>query len=196
MPLTLKPQGFIPLIITGCTLLCSLAVSSARPPMALAQNQATASPGPSASAAPERSISPAASVTARFFDAVYQMDYLTAWQCLSSKSQNHIIQLVHKSEPKLSTEEIRRLFDQGDRSVLRGFWSQLRQSIGIEIWQKQRFENGPAGASAQEAFVSVKPANLQLYARQEGTDWKFGYVESFVERLAPATDKDKKEDKK
>lgn len=189
---TPTPKGLLPL--TACALLCSLLLTAVSAPLAAqAQNKPAASPSPSA--APASSLSPAAAVTARFFEAVYQMDYLTAWQCLTVKSQNHILQLVQKSEPKVSAEEIRRLFEQGDRSVLRGFWSQLRQSIGIEVWQKQRFENGPAGASAQEAFVSVKPANLKLYARQEGQTWKFGYVESFVERIAPPADKDKKEGK-
>jgi len=186
-------KGFEPRTVTAC-LLCSLLLPALSAPLAAqTQNKAAASPSPSA--APASSLSPAATVTARFFEAVYQMDYLTAWQCLTDKSQKHILQLVQKSEPKVSAEEIRRLFEQGDRSVLRGFWSQLRQSIGIEVWQKQRFENGPAGASAQEAFVSVKPANLKLYARQEGQNWKFGYVESFVERITPPADKDKKEGK-
>ena len=122
-----------------------------------------------------------------FFDAVYKMDYAQAWQVLSRESQERILKLVIETEkdPKLSLAGLRKLFETGDRAVQRGFWTQLRQSMDIEAWNKQTFGEPRAGEKPDESFVRVMPADIFLFVRQENQNWKFGYVESFEQRRRP-----------
>ncbi|PKL76404.1 MAG: hypothetical protein CVV27_10445 [Candidatus Melainabacteria bacterium HGW-Melainabacteria-1] len=122
-----------------------------------------------------------------FFDSVYRMDYVQAWQILSGASQERILKLVLETEkdPRLQPAALRKLFESGDRAVQRGFWTQLRQSMDIEAWNQQNFTEVRAGGKPGESFVRVMPADIYVFVRQENQGWKFGFAESFVERRRP-----------
>lgn len=130
-----------------------------------------------------------------FFEAVYKMDYVQAWQVLSRDSQERIIKLVLETEkdPRLQTAALRKLFETGDRAVQRGFWTQLRLSMDIETWNKQTFteltneqnqtnQNNP---NNQGRLVRVMPADITVIVKQENQNWKFGFTESFLDRRKP-----------
>lgn len=122
-----------------------------------------------------------------FFDSIYKMDYLQAWQVLTQSSQDGILKLILETEkdPKLTQAGLRQLFESGDRAVQRGFWTQLRQSMDIEAWNEQNFTDLRSGDKADESFVHVMPADIYVYVKQENQNWKFGFRESFVERRRP-----------
>ena len=122
-----------------------------------------------------------------FFDSVYKMDYVQAWQVLSHDSQEAILKLIQQTEkdPKLSQAGLRELLENGDRAVQRGFWTQMRQSMDIEAWNKQTFVEPRAGEKSDESFVHVMPADIWLYVHQENQNWKFGFQESFVQKRRP-----------
>lgn len=122
-----------------------------------------------------------------FFDAMYKMDYVQAWQVLSASSQEAILRLVLDTEKQadLNSAGVRKLFESGDRAVQRGFWTQLRQSMDIEAWNQQKFTDLKPGEKADESFVHVMPADIYVYVKQENQNWKFGFRESFIERRRP-----------
>ena len=120
-----------------------------------------------------------------FFEAVYKLDYEQAWQVLSPHSQAEIIRQIQASEAdkKLSDAQIRQWFVEADRSLKRGFWTQLRSGMDILAWHEQRFEMGPAAKNPQAQLVKVMPADVLIYAVQHDNKWFLGYIESFAERL-------------
>lgn len=141
-----------------------------------------------------------------FFEAMYRMDYVQAWQLLTIQSQDELIRLIQKTEQKtastqgqgneaktVNTEVLKRMFNQGERPLLRGFWTQMRQSMGIETWHGQTFTLQEQSEDGKSAFVRVMPAKILLFVKNENNTWKLGYVESFVERRLPSSDKDKKD---
>lgn len=122
-----------------------------------------------------------------FFESVYKMDYVQAWQVLSRESQERIIKLVLETEkdPQLEPATLRKLFESGDRAVQRGFWTQLRQTMDIETWNKQSFNEVTTGDKADGNFVRVMPADILVVVKQENQNWKFGFAESFLDRRKP-----------
>lgn len=120
-----------------------------------------------------------------FFESVYKLDYEQAWQVLSPHSQAEIIRRIQAAEAakQLSDAQIRQWFVEADRSLKRGFWTQLRDGMDILAWQEQRFEAGPAAKDPLAQLVKVVPADVLVYAVQNNNKWYFGYIESFAERL-------------
>lgn len=119
-----------------------------------------------------------------FFDGLYRLDYVQAWQVLSAHSQQKIIEhiLKYDNAPGLTAPQIRELFEKGDRSLQRGFWAQMRRSMDILAWHEQSFENGPPSQEQPFVWVKAMPADVLLAVVQENTRWKLGYIETFVER--------------
>lgn len=122
-----------------------------------------------------------------FFEAVYKMNYAQAWQILTRESQDKILQLIIKQEkdPKLKADYLRKLFEEADRSVQRGFWTQMRASMDIQAWAKQKFSESRPGDKNGEAFVYVTPADIFVFVKQEEQHWKFGFIESFEQKRKP-----------
>lgn len=122
-----------------------------------------------------------------FFEAMQRMDYVTAWNLLTPASQSEFLALIKKTEAntELTDEVLRKMFAQGERALTRGFWTQMRQSMGIQIWQKQSFQVFEVDEQQANAFVRVMPADILVFAQSENNRWKFGFVESFVERRKP-----------
>lgn len=120
-----------------------------------------------------------------FFESIYKLDYEQAWQVLSPHSQAEIIRRIQAAEAdkKLSDAQIRQWFVEADRSLKRGFWTQLRSGMDILAWHDQTFEDGPAAKNPQAQLVKVLPADVLVYAVQNNNKWYFGYIESFAERL-------------
>ncbi|MGV3525280.1 MAG: hypothetical protein ACO1RX_13700 [Candidatus Sericytochromatia bacterium] len=156
-------------------------------PFLLAASISWAAVAPAASARDALSPQEAATI---FFESVYRMDYVQSWQILTAASQEGLIKLVLETEkkPGLQAAEVRRLFESGDRAVLRGFWTQMRQHMAIELWIKQGFgEPRNATDDASGRWVKATPADVLVYVRQENQRWKFGFVESFIERRKAPT---------
>lgn len=122
-----------------------------------------------------------------FFEAMYSMDYVQAWSLLTPKSQSELIALIQKTEsnPELTTEVLKRMFSQGERPLTRGFWTQMRQSMGIQIWHEQNFQVFEQDEKLGTAFVRAMPTDLLVFVQSDNKRWKFGYVESFVELRKP-----------
>ncbi len=120
-----------------------------------------------------------------FFESVYKLDYVQAWQVLSPHSQAEIIRQIQASETdkKLSDLQIREWFVEADRSLKRGFWTQLRSGMDILAWSEQKYTDGPVAKNPQAQLVNVLPADVMIYAVQSNNKWYFGYIESFAERL-------------
>lgn len=121
-----------------------------------------------------------------FIQSVYKLNYKSAWEVLSSESQEHFIDTVFKMEKNntLSKAQIRTAFETGDRALRRGFWNQFRRSIDVLAWSEQRFSNGEAGPEGL-VWVEVQPANIRVLARQEGSNWKFAFYETFIKPEKP-----------
>lgn len=132
-----------------------------------------------------------------FFEAVYKLDYITAWKSLSPHSQEQILSMLvaeeqqKESREALSQAQLKELLEKGDVSLRRGFWTRMRQAMGIEIWVKQNYQvvantESPEGSR----FVQSQPGKVTLFvAQNEPNDWRFGFIESFVEKLRPTTPK-------
>lgn len=121
-----------------------------------------------------------------FMESVYKLNYKTAWEVLSTESQNHFVDTVLSMEKNntLSKAQIQNYFGTADRALRRGFWNQFRRSMDVLAWSEQRFttaESGPEGM----VWVDVQPANIRLLAKQEGSNWKFAFYESFIKPKQP-----------
>jgi hypothetical protein len=121
-----------------------------------------------------------------FIESVYKLNYKTAWEVLSTESQNHFVSTVVEMEKNntLNKAQIQNYFATADRALRRGFWNQFRRSMDVIAWSEQRFTTGEAGPDGL-VWVDVQPANIRVLAKQEGSNWKFAFYESFIKPKQP-----------
>ena len=121
-----------------------------------------------------------------FIESVYKLNYKTAWEVLSTESQSHFVDTVIKMEKNntLNKAQVQNYFTTADRSLRRGFWNQFRRSMDILAWSEQQFSTGEVGPDGL-VWVNVQPANIRVLAKQEGSNWKFAFYETFIKPKAP-----------
>jgi hypothetical protein len=116
-----------------------------------------------------------------FFDAVNNKKYDISWAALSTHSQDKIISMVAEDE-KMDLKAVRDLFEKNQMSIQLGFWDSFRESSKISQFAPQASykllnENGDKGM----VEMSAGNVKLEVKAFKEGSDWRAGYVESFME---------------
>lgn len=121
-----------------------------------------------------------------FMESVYKLNYKAAWEVLSTESQSYFVDSVIEMEKNntLSKAQIQNHFATADRALRRGFWNQFRRSMDVLAWSEQRFTTGEAGPEGL-VWVDVQPANIRVLAKQEGSNWKFAFYESFIKSQKP-----------
>ena len=120
-----------------------------------------------------------AAIPLRFFQALQQKDYILVWNSLSQYSQNMIVGILSQSWKEQTADEIRLSFEKG-QSVARTYWDAFRNSIRLEEWLNQSYRS--FGVSGNEVIVKATPSDLTMMVYREGTNWKFGYLETFLEK--------------
>ena len=121
-----------------------------------------------------------------FMESVYKLNYKEAWSILSAESQAHFVDTVIKMEKNnaLNTVQVKNYFANDDRALRRGFWNQFRRSMDVLAWSEQKFSTGEVGPDGL-VWVNVEPANIRVLAKQEGSNWKFAFYETFVKPKQP-----------
>lgn len=129
-----------------------------------------------------------------FMESVYKLNYKEAWNILSAESQAHFIDTVIKMEKNntLHKAQVQGYFNNDDRALRRGFWNQFRRSMDVLAWSEQTFSTGEAGPDGL-VWVMVQPANIRVLARQEGSNWKFAFYETFVKPEQPVPPQNNKQ---
>ena len=122
--------------------------------------------------------SPAA-MPLRFFQSLNQKDYIQTWNCLTRHSQELIVQLLARSWKAQSPEQLSQAFASG-QGVAKAYWDHFRATLQLETWLAQSYRS--LGVSNDETLVTASPADVTLIVRREGNRWKFGYMESFLEK--------------
>ena len=108
-----------------------------------------------------------------FFVSVAAQDYAPAWSALSAKSQGWIANAIADSAH-------RKLLDDNDSSVQRGFWDSFRESSKPEVFTQMAMT--PAAAPGADADVTVSGANVKdmvILMYKEAGGWKVGWMETF-----------------
>lgn len=120
-----------------------------------------------------------ATVPLRFFRCLQKRDYAQLWSCLSRHSQEMILQILAKSLASTDVQALRLAFEkgQGTASV---YWDAFRASFQLDTWLAQSYK--PFGVSGNEVIVKASPAGTTLMVFLEGNIWKFGYIETFLDR--------------
>lgn len=122
--------------------------------------------------------SPAA-LPLRFFSALNNRDYVGVWNSLTQRSQDLIVQMLARTWTIQSAEGIAIAFSKG-QGPAKIYWDHFRKTLQMELWMSQSFQ--PLGLSGNEVIIKATPANVHLLVFKQGNSWRFGYMETFLER--------------
>lgn len=114
-----------------------------------------------------------------FFRALQMNDYAQAWENLTERSQTSIVRILANSWKSHSLEELSEMFAQG-QAVAKTYWEQFCQSLELQTWLSQSYQQ--LGASGSEVIVKTSPAGVHLLVYKQGEQWKFGYIETFLDQ--------------
>ncbi len=117
-------------------------------------------------------------VPLRFFRSLQSKDYAQLWACLSLHSQEMIVQILAKSLGSTDAQVLKSSFEKGQGTASL-YWDAFRTSVQLETWLAQSYK--PLGLSGNEVIVKASPSGANLMVLLEGTAWKFGYIETFLE---------------
>lgn len=113
-----------------------------------------------------------------FFNSVDQEKFEVSWKSLSAYSQKRIVQMVAQ-EVKSSPEDVRRLFEENDDSIRKGFWKSFRESSSIPTLARfATFYSIEKGPNIALVLVRLGSQELSFQVYQEGGKWKMGLIES------------------
>lgn len=113
-----------------------------------------------------------------FFKALQSQDYPQAWTHLTHRSRETIVDLLAKSWKAHSSKELTRMFEQG-HSVAEIYWQQFTRNLKIPTWMAQSYQQ--MGQSGSEVLVKASPSGVYLMVFHEAGNWKFGYIETFMD---------------
>lgn len=114
-----------------------------------------------------------------FFRALHSRNYVQAWESLSERSQMGIVKLLANSWKANTADELTEMFAQG-RSVAKTYWEHFITTLDLPTWLEQHYK--PLGITGQEVIVKTSPAGVNMMAYQQGGQWKFGYLETFLDQ--------------
>lgn len=120
-----------------------------------------------------------ATLPLRFFKSLQNKDYVTTWDCLSRHSQEVIIQMLLRSWKDQTASNLQEVFAKA-QAPARLYWDHFRQNLQMDLWLSQTYR--PLGLSGNEVLVKASPADVTLMVFKQDKDWKFGYMETFLER--------------
>lgn len=120
-----------------------------------------------------------ATLPLNFFKSLQKKDYVTSWDCLTRHSQDLIVQMLAQSWEGQNAEQLKELFAKG-QGPAKIYWDHFRKNLQLELWINQNYR--PLGLSGREVIVKASPADVDLMVFKQGNDWKFGYMETFLER--------------
>jgi hypothetical protein len=116
-----------------------------------------------------------------FFNSVNDKRYDEAWSGLSAKSQQKIIAMVAQDE-KMETKDVKAMFDENKTPIQRGFWDAFRNSSkASEFVPGSSYKTLSESGDVATVELSSGNVKLEIKAYKEGTGWKTGYVETFME---------------
>jgi len=113
-----------------------------------------------------------------FFKALQSHDYPKVWTYLTHHSRETILGLLAKSWKAHSAEELTRMFEHG-HSVAEIYWQAFTRAMKMKIWLEQSYQQ--LGLSGAEVLVKASPSGVHLMMFQEAGQWKFGYIETFMD---------------
>lgn len=117
-----------------------------------------------------------------FFKAVADQDDETAWNSLTRKSQDDIVNILAE-RMNTTAEQVRELIRKNP-ALMTGFWKKYREDVGAEeLCNDAGFRL--VKLESNEAAVRVTPKNgkmfgLKLY--KENDSWKIGLTETFKDK--------------
>jgi len=114
-----------------------------------------------------------------FFRALHSQNYQQAWECLSDRSQTGIVKLLANSWKTHTYDELVDMFAKGT-SVAKTYWEHFSRSLDLSTWLQQQYK--PLGVSGHEVIVKASPTGAHLMVYQQGGQWKFGYLETFLDQ--------------
>lgn len=114
-----------------------------------------------------------------FFHSVTTKQFSISWRSLSDYSQNKIVEMVNDEEKDLSSEMIRKLFDENHFSVQSGFWMSYREASQIPYFLKdasyRKINQNDSGAMI---LVKVGEHEMNFKVLKENGKWKMGLIET------------------
>ncbi len=124
----------------------------------------------------------------RFFVSLRDGEYETAWDLLSEKSHETIIDDVHASARKINGEIKKEVVFRDFEMMglmFTNYWNAFRSAFDANlILRESRWEKGFIKKNRAEIILAYKksdgPTRLKLY--REGGIWKVGLVETFWNR--------------
>ena len=153
------------------------------PPPATSSSVPAAKPAEAPAAAPAAAAPTLATpidAVKGFFDAVSKEQYDVAWATLTKASQDKFITMV-ASDEKMEPAKVRELFEQTQTSIRIGFWRSFRNSSKLDLVAPTAtykvLNEGPEQAEVEMTSGDVV---LKSKAFKEGSQWKMGYVETFL----------------
>ncbi|HEY9839277.1 MAG: hypothetical protein ACAI44_13355 [Candidatus Sericytochromatia bacterium] len=120
-----------------------------------------------------------ATVPLRFFQSLNQKDYAQTWDCLTRYSQELMVGMLAGSWQEQTPEQLKAAFAKG-QGPAKIYWDHFRATIQLETWLAQSYQS--LGISGNEVLVTASPSQLTLLVCKEGQRWKFGYMETFLEK--------------
>lgn len=123
---------------------------------------------------------PAARVPLTFFQSLQNNDPITTWQSLSLRSQRVIVRLLAQQLPDDTISSLDAAFTQGKEPAIT-YWQSFRQSLDLSQWIQQQYQS--LAESNGEVLVKCLPSGIHLRVILENQQWKFGYIETFMDGL-------------
>jgi len=123
-----------------------------------------------------------------FFICFNKSDYKTAWELLSEKSKNKIIDEIYDASrdngSKIEKDAIRRSFHQ-QGLIASNFWNAARSKFNPDmVLEESHWEIGFIKNNKAEIIITYKksprPSKLKMY--KERDIWRVGLVETFWSR--------------
>lgn len=122
--------------------------------------------------------SPAA-LPLRFFTALKTRDYVGVWNSLTPRSQELFVEMLARTWTIQSREGLTQAFEKG-QGPAKLYWDTFSQTLQLDLWLSQTYQ--PLGVSGDEVLIKAMPNNVQLLVFRHGKGWRFGYLETFLER--------------
>lgn len=115
-----------------------------------------------------------------FFQSLQSNDPIATWQSLSLRSQRVIVRLLAQQLPYDTISSLEKAFAQGKEPAIT-YWQNFRQSLDVTQWLQQQYQ--ALAESNGEVLVKCLPSGIHLRVILENQQWKFGYIETFMDGL-------------
>ena len=113
-----------------------------------------------------------------FFQSIQRQDVLKTWETLSRRSRSVIVRLLAQQLPNDTISSLEKAFAEGKEPALT-YWKNFREATDLDQWIQQQYQ--AMAEAGGEVLVKCAPSNIHLRVFKEDNQWKFGYIETFMD---------------